>query len=616
MSSPKILANTVGLPGSDRAYRGQSRMVGAVLAYACVLFVVANIGLTQYLARRFEYDARLGGPIVGHFYAPWAWVQWRAEFLATNRMAFVGAFAVVGIATFVCGFVGFHIIAIRSRRSKAVTTLHGSAHWATPIEIQNSGLIPRENEKGAGVYVGAWEDPKKKVHYLRHNGPEHVLAFAPTRSGKGIGLIIPTLLSWEESVVVYDLKAENWALTAGWRKKAGHKVLKFDPMDSAGVGARWNPLAEVRLGTVNEVADVQNIVHMVIDPDGKGIVEHWDKTSLMFLVGVFLYVMYSAKEHGRTGTLPDVAAAMTSKGGIDKLYTDMKENTMNHGEPHPVIAGSAIDMMEKEERERGSVLSTAKTFFLLYADPMVARNVSSSDFTIQDLMQNRDPVSLYIVVDPANKERLKPLVRLLITQIVRGLTPRLEFKGGVPVKSYKHRLLLLLDEFPALGKLPIFQDALAHIGGYGLKAYLITQDLSQLTAAYGPNESITSNCHIKAAYAPNRIETAKLLSEMTGTATVVKKVVGTSGKRTSLVLSQVNETLQEFSRPLLTPDECMRLPGPVKDAAGLVTKAGDMLVFVTGRAPIYGRQILYFQDPVFAARAGISAPPVSDRLKS
>jgi type IV secretion system protein VirD4 len=190
----------------------------------------------------------------------------------------------------------------------------------------------------------------------------------------------------------------------------------------------------------------------------------------------------------------------------------------------------------------------------------------------------------------------------------------MEFKDGVAVATYKHRLLLLLDEFPALGKLPIFEEALAHFAGYGLKAYLIAQDLSQLTAAYGQHEAIVSNCHIKVAYAPNRIETAELLSKMTGTATVVKRVVGTSGKRFSLVLSQVNETIQEFSRPLLTPDECMRLPGPEKDEDGMVTKAGDLLVFAAGRAPIYGRQILYFKDPTFSARSRISAPLASDRL--
>ena len=614
MSKPKVSANAVGLPESEQTFKGQSRMLAAVLGYTCVLLVAANVALTQYLGHSFQYDARLGAPLIGRFYLPWAWFQWRKDFLATNRMTFVEDFALVAAGTFLFAFAGFHIIAYRSRRPKAVSRLHGSAHWATPSEVQNSGLVPQEDQKGAGVYVGAWEDPKKRIHYLRHNGPEHVLAFAPTRSGKGIGLIIPTLLSWEESVVVYDLKAENWALTAGWRKKAGHRVVKFDPMDSEKAGARWNPLAEVRLGTVNEVADVQNIMHMIIDPDGKGIAEHWDKTSLMFLVGVFLYVMYAAKGQGRVGTLPEVAAAMTSMGGIDKLYTDMKENTIDDGQPHPVIAGSAIDMMEKDERERGSVLSTAKTFFLLYADPVVAANVSESDFKIQDLMQNRDPVSLYIVVDPANKQRLKPLVRLLITQIVRALTPRLQFKEGMPVQAYKHRLLLLLDEFPALGKLPIFQDALAHIGGYGLKAYLITQDLAQLTDAYGQSESITSNCHIKVAYAPNRIETAELLSKMTGTATVVKRVVTTSGKRSCLVLSQVNETLQEFGRPLLTPDECMRLPGPARNQDGRVTKAGDLLVFATGQAPIYGRQILYFRDPIFAARAKLTAPQISDRL--
>jgi type IV secretion system protein VirD4 len=610
----KAATGFVGLPEQEQTSRGQSRFVAWVVGYGLVLFCAANVALTQYLAGAFNYDESLGPPLLGHVYLPWAWRQWKDALFWEHKARFAGAFLLVGGSAIGAALVGFYIISFIIRRAKPVSRLHGSAHWATPEEIRVSGLLPREGQKGAGVYVGGWADAKGTTRYLRHNGPEHVFAFAPTRSGKGIGLVLPTLLTWEHSAVVYDLKAENWALTAGWRKKAGQRVLKFDPLDADNNSARYNPLAEVRLGSAHEVADVQNIVQMIIDPDGKGIREHWDKTSLMFLVGVVIYVMYRAKGEGRVGSLRDIAPTLTSEGGIDRLYTDMKNNMIDSGKRHVAVASSAIDMMEKEERERGSVLSTAKTFFMLYADPVVSANVAESDFRIADLMRHEDPVTLYIVVDPSNKDRLKPLVRLLITQIVRGLTPRMEFKDGIAVASYKHRLLLLLDEFPALGKLPIFEEALAHFAGYGLKAYLIAQDLSQLTAAYGQHEAIVSNCHIKVAYAPNRIETAELLSKMTGTATVVKRVVGTSGKRFSLVLSQVNETIQEFSRPLLTPDECMRLPGPEKDEGGMVTKAGDMLVFAAGRAPIYGRQILYFKDPTFSARSKISAPLASDRL--
>ena len=608
--------NSVGLPADGQHPRTRSTFALWLVAYTALLFGIGNIAVTQYLARAFEYSPALGTPIYQHLYAPWAWRQWRETFLAEHRMTFLLAFLIVGGLLLVLYIAGLVAIALAIRRTRAVSHLHGSAHWASPKEVRASGLMPLKDKKGAGVYVGGWRDPKGSLCYLRHNGPEHILAFAPTRSGKGVGLIIPTLLSWPESAVIYDLKGENWELSAGWRKKAGHLVLKFDPLDTEGLSARYNPLEEVRLGTVHEVADAQNVVNMIIDPDGKGLADHWDKTSYMFLTGVVLHTMYKARREGHSASLPDVSATLTSVTGIESLYTEMKENTFApDGQPHTVIMRSSIDMLEKEERERGSVLSSAKTFFALYADPIVSKNISRSDFHIRDLMNAGQPVSLYLVVDPENKERLKPLVRLMITQVVRGVTPRLQFANGSPVKTYKHRLLLLLDEFPALGKLPIFQDALAHIAGYGVKAYLFTQDLSQLKQAYGDQEAITSSCHLKVAFAPNRLETAETLSKLTGTATVIKRVVTTSGKRFGLMLGQVSESLQETARPLLTPDECMRLPGAQKNAqTGLIEEAGDMLIFCAGMAPIYGRQILFFKDPVFAARAKLPAPHMSDRV--
>jgi type IV secretion system protein VirD4 len=271
-------------------------------------------------------------------------------------------------------------------------------------------------------------------------------------------------------------------------------------------------------------------------------------------------------------------------------------------------------MKNKADNERSGVLSTAMSFLTLYRDPIVAQNTSKSEFSIKSLMNLQQPVSLYLVVPPSDKDRLKPLVRLLINQIVRKLTEEMSFKDGASVQHYTHWLLLMIDEFPSLGKLDIFQEALAFIAGYGLKAYLITQDLSQLYAAYGKDESILSNCHVRIAYAPNKIETAELLSKMVGTTTIVKKSISKSGKRYGVALDNVSESNQEVQRPLLTPDECMRLAGPKKNAQGQITEAGDMLIFTAGFAPIYGKQILYFKDEVFSARARVEAPVASERV--
>jgi type IV secretion system protein VirD4 len=219
-------------------------------------------------------------------------------------------------------------------------------------------------------------------------------------------------------------------------------------------------------------------------------------------------------------------------------------------------------------------------------------------------MHSEQPVTLYIVTEPVDKTRLQPLVRVLVNMIVRISASGLAFEDGTPKPSYKHRLLLLLDEFPSLGKLDILQESLAFLPGYGIKAYLIAQDINQLYAHCGRDEAITSTCHVQCAFVPNRIETAEHLSKLTGQTTVVKEQVTTSGRGWS---TQSSRTTHEVSRPLLTPDEAMRMKGARKNAQGMITEAGNMIVYVAGYPAIMGLQPLYFRDPELARRARLAA---------
>jgi type IV secretion system protein VirD4 len=282
-----------------------------------------------------------------------------------------------------------------------------------------------------------------------------------------------------------------------------------------------------------------------------------------------------------------------------------------------VVGAAGRDMIDRPEEEAGSVLSTAKSYLSLYRDPVVARNVARSEFRIRDLMSHDDPVTLYIVTQPNDKARLRPLVRVMVNMIVRLLADRMDFEGGRPKPHYRHRLLAMLDEFPSLGKLEIMQESLAFVAGYGIKCYLIVQDINQLqnpVTGYGREESISSNCHIQNAYPPNRVETAEHLSKLTGQTTIVKAQITTSGGRASSWLGQVSRTVQEVQRPLLTVDEALRMPGPKKDGDGNISEPGDMVIYCAGFPAIYGRQPLYFQDPIFQARAEVPAPEATDKL--
>ena len=640
----------------------------------------------QFIAYSFNYSPALGNPLFGKIYSPFKLSEWsiyQNQYPKVFEDAYT--FGFIGLVPIILILIAYK--ASLSLKLKGNEFLHGSAHWADREDIVRAGLLPREFSlsdklKAAlhltpplpvvseqeGVFVGAWTDPKtKKTHYLRHNGPEHVLCVAPTRSGKGVGLVNPTLLTWKQSCFVTDLKGELWALTAGWRKEYAHnKCIKFEPalarrkISKEGEApeyntARWNPLDEIRsegskeyfydphtkeiktriCAGENEIADVQNIATLIVDPDGKGLEDHWAKTAFALLVGCIIHLKLNIPEACNMYTLDLMLAGEIDtrklrdkrrmNGGhisendyertdVANLWADMQRGIDLNGQPYAarkavITAGS--DMHDRPDEEAGSVLSTAKSFLALYRDPIVAANTSKSDFKIKQLMNLSDPVSLYVVTQPTDKSRLVPLVRLLVNLVIRLLADKMEFAGGRSVKGYAHRLLLMLDEFPSLGKLDIIQESLAFVAGYGLKCYLITQDMSQIFAKYGKDESISSNCHVSNFYAPLRVETAEIMSKKVGTTTIVKESASIQG---SGLKASKTRSIQETGRALLTPDECMQLPSPVKDAYGNIVKPGDMLIFVAGFPPIYGVQPLYFQNPVLLDRAKIPCPSGSDVL--
>ncbi|HHX2540403.1 TPA: type IV secretory system conjugative DNA transfer family protein [Neisseria subflava] len=600
--------------------QAQATGSGRLANFIClVLVLLAGMGAaTQYFAHQFQYHSQLGYGI-GKFYMPWSILIWYGKWHGRYEQQFMTAFSIMlmVVAVGMIGLLVWNIV--RKNTNKAHESLHGSARWADRKDIEAAGLLAKKGEDSDGVYVGGWVDKKGTLHYLRHSGPEHVLTYAPTRSGKGLGLVLPTLLSWPDSTFITDLKGELWALTAGWRKKYAHnKVIRFEPASVQG-SAAWNPLDEIRVGTEYEIGDVQNLATMIVDPDGKGLNSHWEKTAFALLTGVILHALYKARDDGGVATLPSVDRMLSDpEKPVGDLWVEMATYPHADGRPLPVISSAGQDMLDRPEEEAGSVLSTAKSFLALYRDNVVAANVSRSDFKIKDLMNDEDPVSLYIITQPNDKARLRPLVRILINMIIRLSADKMDFENGRPKVHYKHKMLAMLDEFPSLGKLEIMQESLAFIAGYGIKCYLICQDLNQLKSretGYGPDETITSNCHVQNAYPPNRIETAEHLSKLTGITTVVKEQITTSGKRVSAMLGQVSRTTQEVQRPLLTADECMRMPGPVKDARGLITQAGDMVIYVAGYPAIYGRQTLYFKDPVFEARSKVPPPRHTDRTQ-
>ena len=568
--------------------KSQDRRVAEVtVATAALVAFVSLWAATEAAAAMLGNPAFLGQPIlrlpfIGQLYPPWAILLWAWKWrnLAAASAFFAKAMHIFEYPSIVAAALAMGAVRLARVGSSRIHDLHGSSHWPTKREVKATGLL-----NGDGVYLGTWNGK-----YLRHDGSEHVLAFAPSRSGKGVGLVIPTLLNWTDNVVVHDIKCENWEKTAGWRQHhLGSLCLRFDPTCTDGAAARFNPLAEVRTGP-QEVKDAQNVADILIDPAGNTPRDHWDMTAHDLLVGVILHVIYGESNKTLAGCLNFLNPPDRDQ---ESVLRSMIDTRLSRQLTQEVVAGAAQAVLSKAPNERASVLSTATRCLSLYRDPIVAANTAESDFAVKDLISQDQPVSLYLTVPPSDLTRTRPLMRLILAQTVQRLMERLPGRGD---DRAARRLLLMLDEFPALGRLDFLQTALSYAAGYGIKAYLIAQDLSQLYAAYGHDESIITNCKVRVAFTPNKIETARLISEMAGVTTVHHEHRTRSANGTT-----VSEPATQ--RPLLTPDEAMRLP---EDAA---------LIFVAGHAPIYASKIRYFEDAELNARSGIAAPIHSDRIQ-
>ena len=570
---------------------GRSGLQATGVLYAPVLTVVGVVvagtwGATQWTAQRLGYQLRLGTPWFDFagtpIYHPWRLFEWWYFFDAYAPHVFLVGGAIAASSGMVAVAVAIGMSVWRSRLAKRVTT-YGSARWAEPLEIEKAGLT-----KPAGVFLG--RTPDKQQRYLRHEGPEHVMAFAPTRSGKGVGLVVPTLLSWPGSTVVHDIKGENWNLTAGWRARFSHCLL-FNPTDAR--SAAYNPLLEVRRG-MHEVRDVQNIADILVDPEGPlERRNHWEKTSHALLVGAILHVLYAGADktlRGVANFLSDPACPFDVT--LRRMMTTRHLASPEGGTPHPVVASAAREVLNKSDNERSGVLSTAMSFLGLYRDPTVAEVTSRCDWRIADLISAEHPVSLYLVVPPSDISRTKPLIRLILNQIGRRLTESLDGSDGI---ARRHTLLLMLDEFPALGRLDFFESALAFMAGYGLRAFLIAQSLNQIDKAYGQNHSILDNCHVRIAFATNDERTAKRISEALGTATELRAQRNYAGHRLAPWLGHLMVSRQETARPLLTPGEVMQLP------------PNEAVVMVSGHPPIKAMKLRYYQDRNFSSRV-LKAP--------
>lgn len=553
----------------------------AVTTTASVLMIAAGMAAaTQWVALKFAYHPTLTGALarIGDVtvYPPWQFFAWWLRWGETYPTIFQPA-ALIVIAGVAAGMAISFTAALRRKR-RAVA--FAADIWGTLDDAKRAGLLASQ-----GIVLG-----RLKSQILAHDSDGHVLVTGATRSGKGVGIVVPTLLTWPRSIVVYDIKNELWRITAGQRARMS-RALFFNPIDPD--SAKFNPLFEVRKGP-HEVRDVQNIVDILVDPGGATErPDIWDRTAAQFLTGLILHVLYTAPDDRKTlagvrDRLVDFNATIT-----EMLRTRHCRGVDGQHQVHPEVQRAAQAMLSKSSRFRSSVQGTAESFLTLYADPIVAENTSRSDFRIGDLMCGERPMSLYLIPPPSDTERVRPLIRLMLNQIGRALMEHIDRDNlGRPKR---HRLLFLLDEFPSLGRLDFFQVNMGQMAGYGLKAMIVCQSFNHISRAYGRDNVIIDNCEVVTAFASQDTETQSRISQMIGQAVEIRETESLRGSRFGLLLTQKSINQQEVRRPVLDEGQVRTLP------------TSDELIFVTGHPPFRAQKLRYFEETVF--KRGLLPPP-------
>lgn len=506
--------------------------------------------------------------------------------------------------------LGLHIFTSRastriSHGEIKQTDLHGSSRWGTERDVRKARL-----DDETGVVLG---QVGRKI--LRHNGPQHILGMGPPRRGKGTTWIINTLQSWQGSTIVLDIKGELWGLTSGFSARIrGHRVYKFQPNNIKGA-SRFNPLEEVRMDTDYCISDVQNIAVMVMDPDGKGIDKFFDQGGYEWLTIVILHTLFKVrKEEHRSANLRDVSLILSSRGEKleteqslqDQMLDDMAD--YDHGDPHvnDEVRRVAEENKSLAPETRGGIIKTSMIKLALYADPIVAKNTAVSDFKLSDIMNGEKPAHLFMVMEPTDIERMRPVIRLLFNQFLQRLITGLEFDNGHASNKADHRLLMLLDELTSIGKIASLERAMPYMPGYGIKCFIIVQDKKQLDQTYGRDNQMIANCDVRAFFTPNQLETAKMISELLGKTTVQQHNTSTN-RKTGDISGSKSTSIAHVARDLMTPTEVMQDLRIYDDRK---QKPGEVLVFAPGCPPLKAKQNLFFKDKKAVERTTV--PPYYD----
>lgn len=512
------------------------------------------------------------------------------------------------------------ISVLRSKGFNKNDHMYGTARWGTEKDLKKFGLCEEH-----GVVLAQQYDAKteaiinkkgnfglkmiKPAKLICHAGTSHTLVIAPTRSGKGVGTVVPTLCSYTESVIVFDPKGELYNMTAGYRQKFS-RVIKFSPVQME--TACFNPLEEVELDE-NAFRDIGTILTNLFQKGEKGgdsNSDFFDNNARDLLTGVIFHVLSAVNESGR----PLYTKEDKCISGVLRIFARAASGTDENGEPlpagealldeminskhidkngevsdyiHGIVLDVAMSAKQQHEKVRSDIMQTVQSKLNLFRDPFIRHVTSHSDFKLSDFYESKEPISLYLTLPFGDVDRIMPVFQLIIDFIVRRFSSG-ELRAGEKEKVLKHPILFMIDEFPVLGNMKFLATSLGILAGYGLRFYLVVQAYQQLVKIYGQENTFIDNCRYILIYAPNNPQDAEKFSKMIGKKSVTKENLSVSGSRYAVALNNLNSSSQEVAVDLINPDELMKMPYE------------DCIILGHNMPPYMGKKNIFYADKRFS----------------
>lgn len=595
---------------------------------------------TQTFAKKVGYHKALGTPLFYYQKTPiyfpfsiFSWMKWEKSAPKALDDAQLNMITVLLISVMSIGIIN---------KKKKKKDYYGSASWATKKEIENMNFFPYLKKEiyeadyhfsqtialyqekilrncniptrmqqfeyaKSGVFVGRDAFGRDLIDL----SPGHLMMIAKTGGGKGISVVITTLFTWKGSSITNDVKGDNWLWTAAYRRGLGHKVFRFEATADGveKVSCHYNPLVEIRKGTLWEYQDARIIAESLVSPDRLKD-PFFGPNGVTYLTGVILHVLYTVKR--RVANLPDVYNFMSSpqfteEEKLKQMMTFEHNDTVNRnlfyeiyndviilpdGEEsprtHPRVSRVAADMLGRSDKERSGIISTAKTELEVFAIPTVARNTAYSDFRISDLQNYEVPVDLYFVTPINAIDITSTLLKLFLTQILFILTDKIEINSKGENTAYRHRLLLLMDEFTAIGRIDLLNKEVALMRGHGIKGFFIIQDMKQLKATYGENNAFLGNMSTTIYYSTNDVDTAKYIETRLGNKT--EKMITRSYGQGRIFRKNLNYSEHYIARSLMTAEEIHSMD------------ENTSIILSAGKRPIKGKLVKWYEEPEFQNR--------------